>query len=48
MSLSHKSDEFKIKKIYSNLQDEYEHNIELKSKFCYDIEFAALFGKGYT
>ena len=42
MSLAYKSDEFKIKKIYSNLQDEYEHNIELKSKFCYDIEF------GYT
>lgn len=39
MSLYHKSDEFKIKKIYSNLQDEYEHNLHLKSMFCFDIEF---------
>lgn len=39
MSLYHKSDEFKIKKLYSNLQDEYEHNLHLKSLFCYDIEF---------
>ena len=39
MSLYHKSDEFKIKKIYSNLQDEYEHNLHLKSLFCFDIEF---------
>jgi hypothetical protein len=38
MSLSHKSDEFKIKRIYSNLQDEFSHNIHLKSKFCFDIE----------
>jgi hypothetical protein len=39
MSLYYKSDEFKIKKIYSNLQDEYEHNLHLKSMFCFDIEF---------
>jgi len=39
MSLYHKSDEFKIKRIYSNLQDEAEHNLHLKSLFCYDIEF---------
>ena len=39
MSLYHKSDEFKIKKIYSNLQDEIEHTLHLKSMFCYDIEF---------
>ena len=38
MSLYYKSDEFKIKKIYSNLQDEYEHNLHLKSMFCFDIE----------
>ena len=39
MSLYHKPDEFKIKKIYSNLQDEVEHTLHLKSLFCYDIEF---------
>ena len=39
MSLYNKSDEFKIKKIYSNLQDEYEHNLHLKTMFCFDIEF---------
>jgi hypothetical protein len=38
MSLSHKSDEFKIKRVYANLQDEYFHNQHLKSKFCFDIE----------
>jgi len=38
MSLYHKSDEFKIKKIYSNLQDEVEHTLHLKSMFCFDIE----------
>jgi hypothetical protein len=42
MSLAHKPDDYKIKRMYANLQDEYEHNLQLKSKFCYDIEF------GYT
>jgi hypothetical protein len=42
MSLSHKSDEFKIKRVYANLLDEYSHNQHLKSKFCFDIEL------GYT
>jgi hypothetical protein len=42
MSLYHKSDEFKINRIYNNLQEEYEHNLHLKSMFCFDIEL------GYT
>jgi hypothetical protein len=42
MSLYHKSDEFKINRMYNNLQEEYEHNLHLKSMFCFDIEL------GYT
>jgi hypothetical protein len=42
MSLYYKSDEFKINRMYNNLQEEYEHNLHLKSMFCFDIEL------GYT
>lgn len=42
MSLYHKSDAFKINRVYNNLQEEYEHNLHLKSMFCFDIEL------GYT